>query len=165
MHTGCGAAWLARLSGGQEVGSSNLPSPTDLPGVSQECGAPVSRLGDGGHPTDTLRRGRCRGAALRHPDPRHLGGRRWRKRRHPVVAATLFDSAMTIRRVTARGLVDVGQPAQGGHDVEAVTVAEHARHRHRSRELPEVLGGRLVGHSVDHDAGVSRSTTIDSGCD
>mgnify|MGYP000660459479 CR=1 FL=1 len=26
--TGCGAAWLARLSGGQEVGSSNLPSPT-----------------------------------------------------------------------------------------------------------------------------------------
>ena len=28
MHTGCGAAWLARLSGGQEVGSSNLPSPT-----------------------------------------------------------------------------------------------------------------------------------------
>ena len=30
MHTGCGAAWLARLSGGQEVGSSNLPSPTKL---------------------------------------------------------------------------------------------------------------------------------------
>ena len=27
-HTGCGAAWLARLTGGQEVGSSNLPSPT-----------------------------------------------------------------------------------------------------------------------------------------
>src|SRR5579862_2064611 len=26
--TGCGAAWLARLTGGQEVGSSNLPSPT-----------------------------------------------------------------------------------------------------------------------------------------
>ena len=25
---GCGAAWLARLTGGQEVGSSNLPSPT-----------------------------------------------------------------------------------------------------------------------------------------
>jgi hypothetical protein len=28
FHTGCGAAWLARLTGGQEVGSSNLPSPT-----------------------------------------------------------------------------------------------------------------------------------------
>ena len=27
-RTGCGAAWLARLTGGQEVGSSNLPSPT-----------------------------------------------------------------------------------------------------------------------------------------
>ena len=27
-HTGCGAVWLARLTGGQEVGSSNLPSPT-----------------------------------------------------------------------------------------------------------------------------------------
>jgi hypothetical protein len=26
--SGCGAAWLARLTGGQEVGSSNLPSPT-----------------------------------------------------------------------------------------------------------------------------------------
>src|SRR5690606_414782 len=25
---GCGAVWLARLTGGQEVGSSNLPSPT-----------------------------------------------------------------------------------------------------------------------------------------
>ena len=32
MHTGCGAAWLARLSGGQEVGSSNLPSPTQCRG-------------------------------------------------------------------------------------------------------------------------------------
>ena len=30
-HTGCGAAWLARLTGGQEVGSSNLPSPTESP--------------------------------------------------------------------------------------------------------------------------------------
>ena len=29
IRTGCGAVWLARLSGGQEVGSSNLPSPTD----------------------------------------------------------------------------------------------------------------------------------------
>ncbi len=28
--TGCGAAWLARLTGGQEVGSSNLPSPTQI---------------------------------------------------------------------------------------------------------------------------------------
>jgi hypothetical protein len=28
LFTGCGAAWLARLTGGQEVGSSNLPSPT-----------------------------------------------------------------------------------------------------------------------------------------
>ena len=27
-RTGCGAAWLAHLSGGQGVGSSNLPSPT-----------------------------------------------------------------------------------------------------------------------------------------
>ena len=31
LHTGCGAAWLARLTGGQEVGSSNLPSPTSRP--------------------------------------------------------------------------------------------------------------------------------------
>ena len=28
--TGCGAAWLARLSGGQEVPSSNLGTPTDV---------------------------------------------------------------------------------------------------------------------------------------
>ncbi len=28
MLSGYGAAWLARLTGGQEVGSSNLPSPT-----------------------------------------------------------------------------------------------------------------------------------------
>ena len=27
--SGCGAARLARLTGGQEVGSSNLPTPTD----------------------------------------------------------------------------------------------------------------------------------------
>jgi hypothetical protein len=39
MQTGCGAAWLARLSGGQEVGSSNLPSPTDPAGVSRKRGA------------------------------------------------------------------------------------------------------------------------------
>lgn len=31
LHTGCGAAWLARLSGGQEVPSSNLGSPTTEP--------------------------------------------------------------------------------------------------------------------------------------
>ena len=37
-HTGCGAAWLARLSGGQEVGSSNLPSPTLEPGTFDEEG-------------------------------------------------------------------------------------------------------------------------------
>ena len=52
-YTGCGAAWLARLTGGQEVGSSNLPSPTSItaghgterprsgippgPSCSQEC--------------------------------------------------------------------------------------------------------------------------------
>ncbi len=29
MLSGYGAAWLARLTGGQEVGSSNLPSPTN----------------------------------------------------------------------------------------------------------------------------------------
>src|SRR2546421_8999441 len=28
METGRGAAWLARLTGGQKVGSSNLPGPT-----------------------------------------------------------------------------------------------------------------------------------------
>ena len=36
--TGCGAAWLARLTGGQEVGSSNLPSPTEETGVTRESG-------------------------------------------------------------------------------------------------------------------------------
>ena len=30
VRTGCGAAWLARLTGGQEVESSNLSSPTSL---------------------------------------------------------------------------------------------------------------------------------------
>ena len=33
VTTGCGAAWLARLSGGQEAGSSNLPSPTNENGT------------------------------------------------------------------------------------------------------------------------------------
>lgn len=41
MHTGCGAAWLARLSGGQEVGSSNLPSPTRFPGGFGPGGGPT----------------------------------------------------------------------------------------------------------------------------
>ena len=41
-HPGCGAVWLARLTGGQEVGSSNLPSPTGItstPGVSHVAGS------------------------------------------------------------------------------------------------------------------------------
>ena len=36
--TGCGAAWLARLTGGQEVASSNLASPTSKICRSQTCG-------------------------------------------------------------------------------------------------------------------------------
>src|SRR5580704_13903654 len=31
-HTGCGAAWLARLTGGQEVPGSNPGSPTESAG-------------------------------------------------------------------------------------------------------------------------------------
>ena len=54
----------------------------------------------------------------------------------------------------ARRLVDVGESAQRGDDVEAVTVAEYARHRHRSGELLEILGGRFVRHLVDDDEGV-----------
>ena len=38
-----------------------------------------------------------------------------------------------------------------------VTVAEQPRHRHRLRELFEVLGRRVVGHAVDHDEGVWQS--------
>jgi hypothetical protein len=38
--TGCGAAWLARLTGGQEVGSSNLPSPTGTYQVDGQKGPP-----------------------------------------------------------------------------------------------------------------------------
>ena len=60
--------------------------------------------------------------------------------------------------MTSRCLVDLGEPTERAHDVDAVTVAEDARHRHRSRKLLKVLWGRLVCHPVDHDAGVSRST-------
>jgi hypothetical protein len=40
-----------------------------------------------------------------------------------------------VRRVTLDGLIDVGESAQRGHDVEAVTVAEGAGHGDGSREL------------------------------
>ena len=53
-------------------------------------------------------------------------------------------------------LVDLGEPAQRDHDVEAVTIAEHAGHGDRSGELLEILGGRLVGHLGEYDVGVSR---------
>ena len=63
-HTGCGAAWLAHLSGGQGVGSSNLPSPTDNLELSFGIGpigpipkdrtvhvvAMASRIGEAGRP-------------------------------------------------------------------------------------------------------------------
>lgn len=58
--------------------------------------------------------------------------------------------------MTTLGLVDVGEPAQGDHDVEAVTVAEDAGHGDRSGERFEVLGGRFVGHVLECDEGVSR---------
>jgi hypothetical protein len=60
------------------------------------------------------------------------------------------------RRVTADGLVDVGELAKCGRDIEAVTVAGCARHGDRSRKLLKFLGGRFVGHFVDDDEGVSR---------
>jgi hypothetical protein len=40
---GCGAAWLARLTGGQEVGSSSLPSPTEQVQVGDLCGGAGAR--------------------------------------------------------------------------------------------------------------------------
>ena len=48
------------------------------------------------------------------------------------------------------------------HDVEAVTVAEHAGHGDRSGELHEVFGGRFVGHPFVCDVGVSQALPIDS---
>jgi hypothetical protein len=58
--------------------------------------------------------------------------------------------------VTLDRFVDVGESARRGHDVKAVTVAEDAGHGDRSRELLKVLGGRVVGHPVDDDEGVSQ---------
>ena len=60
--------------------------------------------------------------------------------------------------MTSGRLVDVGEPAQRSHDVEAVTVAEDTRHGDRSGELLEVLGGRVVGHLVDDDVVALGST-------
>ena len=67
-----------------------------------------------------------------------------------VVATTLKGTKAWAFHVWIEGL----RPCN--HDVEAVTVAEHARHRHRSRKLLEVLWCRVVGHLVDHDEGVSQ---------
>jgi len=53
--------------------------------------------------------------------------------------------------VALGGLVDLSEPTQSDHDIEAVTVAEHPGHGDRSGELLEVLGGRVVGHPVDDD--------------
>ncbi len=61
------------------------------------------------------------------------------------------------RRVRPCGLVDVSESTQRGHEFEAVTVTEHARHSDGAGELLEVLGRRVVDrHLVDDDAGVSR---------
>ena len=53
--------------------------------------------------------------------------------------------------MTSYRLLDFGEPAQRGHDVETVTVAEHARHGDGAGELLEVFGGLFVGHLVDDD--------------
>ena len=73
-------------------------------------------------------------------------GDRWRLR--------LIGGLPGISGMPTRRLLEFSQPAQRGHDVEAVTVAENARHRHRPGELLEVLGGRFVRHLVDDDEGV-----------
>ena len=44
-HTGCGAAWLARLTGGQEVAGSNPASPTDTRPAQDEREASRSKSG------------------------------------------------------------------------------------------------------------------------
>jgi hypothetical protein len=67
--------------------------------------------------------------------------------------ATLTVRSATVRRMPACRLVDRGKPAQRVDHVAAITVAEVARHGDRPRELLELLGGRVVGHQVDHDAG------------
>jgi len=46
--------------------------------------------------------------------------------------------------VAALRLVDLGEATSRGHVVEAVTVAEHARHRYGTGELPEVPDGTLT---------------------
>ena len=56
--------------------------------------------------------------------------------------------------MSALRLVDLGEPAEGDYDVEAVTVAERSRHRDRAGELLKILGRRLVVHRVKCDGGV-----------
>mgnify|MGYP001827845452 CR=1 FL=1 len=94
-------------------------------------------------------------------NPRRLDGGRavavW-----SVVAARLIARSSPARRVPALGLVDIGEAAQGGDDVDAVTVAQHARHGDGSGELLEIFGGRVVGHVVECDEGVSRSQQVDA---
>ena len=85
----------------------------------------------------------------------------------PSCRPRLVVAVSACRRVPTLRLVDVGEPAQSGDDVDAVTVTEHARHCDGAGELLEVLGCRFVGHVVESDEGVSRSglggaDTIDS---
>ena len=56
--------------------------------------------------------------------------------------------------MTVDRFVDLGEPAQRGHNVEPVAVAEYSGHRHRASELLEVFRGWLVCHFVDDDEGV-----------
>ncbi len=57
------------------------------------------------------------------------GNRNRRAAARPCVVAG------SIRRMPALGLIDLCEPTERDHDVETVTITEHARHRHGADEL------------------------------
>ena len=97
--------------------------------------------------------GRCREGAAEAPSL-HLDGRLREAPLTPSWCRCYSSGRRRFESSALHGLLEFRQPAQRGHNVEAITVAEHAKHRHRPGELLEVFGSLIVGHRAQCDSGV-----------